>query len=78
MATTKDVTMEPTVCSLNDDLVCIYSINNFLLRNKNRNDCPHLIFWSIFFLILKQNEAAKEFEEQHKQDLEKVKELDRS
>lgn len=42
MATTKDVTMEPTVCSLNDDL----------------------------------NEAAKEFEEQHKQDLEKVKELD--
>lgn len=42
MATTKDVTMEPTVCSLNEDL----------------------------------NEAAKEFEERHKQDLEKVKELD--
>ncbi|XP_072290622.1 RNA cytidine acetyltransferase [Eucyclogobius newberryi] len=42
MATTKDVTMEPTVCSLNEDL----------------------------------NEAAKEFEEKHKQDLEKVKDLD--
>lgn len=42
MATTKDVAMEPTVCSLNDDL----------------------------------NEAAKEFEERHKQDLEKVKDLD--
>ncbi|KAJ0069238.1 hypothetical protein NL108_003160, partial [Boleophthalmus pectinirostris] len=42
MATTKDVTMEPTVCSLNEDL----------------------------------NEAAKEFEERHKQDLEKVKDLD--
>ncbi|XP_040894822.1 RNA cytidine acetyltransferase [Toxotes jaculatrix] len=42
MATTKDVTMEPTVRSLNDDL----------------------------------NEAAKEFEEQHKQDIAKVKEID--
>uniref|UniRef100_A0A4W6CWW7 RNA cytidine acetyltransferase n=1 Tax=Lates calcarifer TaxID=8187 RepID=A0A4W6CWW7_LATCA len=42
MAATKDVTMEPTVRSLNDDL----------------------------------NEAAKEFEERHKQDVEKVKEMD--
>lgn len=42
MAKTKDVAMEPTVSSLNDDL----------------------------------NEAAKEFEERHKQDLEKVKDLD--
>ncbi|KAM9854883.1 RNA cytidine acetyltransferase [Aulostomus maculatus] len=42
MVTTKDVTMEPTVRSLNDDL----------------------------------NEAAKEFEEKHKQDVEKVKEMD--
>lgn len=42
MATTKDVEMEPTVGSLNDDL----------------------------------NEAAKEFEERHKQELEKVKDLD--
>ncbi|KAJ0029381.1 hypothetical protein NQD34_004378 [Periophthalmus magnuspinnatus] len=42
MATSKDVSMEPTVCSLNEDL----------------------------------NEAAKEFEERHKQDLEKVKDLD--
>ncbi|XP_077423794.1 RNA cytidine acetyltransferase isoform X2 [Vanacampus margaritifer] len=42
MATTKDVTMEPTVRSLQDDL----------------------------------DEAAKEFEEKHKQDKEKVKELD--
>ncbi|KAM7003111.1 RNA cytidine acetyltransferase [Tautogolabrus adspersus] len=42
MATTKDVSMEPTVRSLNDDL----------------------------------NEAAKEFDERHKQDVEKVKEMD--
>eukprot|EP00064_Thunnus_orientalis_P002628 superscaffoldBa00000198_g2635 len=42
MTTTKEVTMEPTVRSLNDDL----------------------------------NEAAKEFEEKHKQDIEKVKEMD--
>lgn len=42
MVTTKDVSMEPTVRSLNDDL----------------------------------NEAAKEFEERHKQDVEKVKEMD--
>uniref|UniRef100_A0A8C9X0X6 RNA cytidine acetyltransferase n=1 Tax=Sander lucioperca TaxID=283035 RepID=A0A8C9X0X6_SANLU len=42
MAITKDVSMEPTVISLNDDL----------------------------------NEAAKEFEERHKQDVEKVKEMD--
>ncbi|XP_034032144.1 RNA cytidine acetyltransferase isoform X2 [Thalassophryne amazonica] len=42
MAATKDVTIEPTGRSLNDDL----------------------------------NEAAKEFEEQHKQDVEKVKEMD--
>ncbi|XP_077372263.1 RNA cytidine acetyltransferase isoform X2 [Festucalex cinctus] len=42
MATTKDVTMEPTARSLQDDL----------------------------------DEAAKEFEEKHKQDKEKVKELD--
>ncbi|XP_008277137.1 RNA cytidine acetyltransferase [Stegastes partitus] len=42
MATTKDVTMEPTARSLNEDL----------------------------------NEAAKEFEERHKQDVEKVKEMD--
>lgn len=42
MAATKDVSMEPTVGSLNDDL----------------------------------NEAAKEFEERHKQDVEKVKEMD--
>uniref|UniRef100_A0AAV2L337 RNA cytidine acetyltransferase n=1 Tax=Knipowitschia caucasica TaxID=637954 RepID=A0AAV2L337_KNICA len=42
MATSKDVTMEPTVCSLNEDL----------------------------------NEAAKEFEEKHKQEIEKVKDLD--
>ncbi|KAM9753160.1 RNA cytidine acetyltransferase [Menidia menidia] len=42
MVTAKDVSMEPTVRSLNEDL----------------------------------NEAAKEFEERHKQDLEKVKELD--
>ncbi|XP_026167756.1 RNA cytidine acetyltransferase isoform X1 [Mastacembelus armatus] len=42
MAATKDVTMEPTVKSLNEDL----------------------------------SEAAKEFEERHKQDIEKVKEMD--
>lgn len=42
MTATKDVSMEPTVGSLNDDL----------------------------------NEAAKEFEERHKQDVEKVKEMD--
>uniref|UniRef100_A0A3Q0SJ10 RNA cytidine acetyltransferase n=1 Tax=Amphilophus citrinellus TaxID=61819 RepID=A0A3Q0SJ10_AMPCI len=42
MAATKDVTMEPAVRSLNEDL----------------------------------NEAAKEFEEQHKQDVEKVKEME--
>ncbi|KAK5867197.1 hypothetical protein PBY51_011711 [Eleginops maclovinus] len=42
MATSKDVSMEPTVRSLNDDL----------------------------------NEAAKEFDEKHKQDVEKVKEMD--
>lgn len=42
MVTTKDVTMEPTVRSLNEDLT----------------------------------EAAKEFEERHKQDIEKVKEMD--
>ncbi|KAF3688680.1 RNA cytidine acetyltransferase [Channa argus] len=42
MAATKDIAMEPTVRSLNDDL----------------------------------KEAAKEFEEKHKQDLEKVKEMD--
>uniref|UniRef100_A0A8C2ZCD3 RNA cytidine acetyltransferase n=1 Tax=Cyclopterus lumpus TaxID=8103 RepID=A0A8C2ZCD3_CYCLU len=42
MATTKDVSMEPTVGSLTDDL----------------------------------NEAAKEFEERHKQEVEKVKEMD--
>ncbi|XP_051239044.1 RNA cytidine acetyltransferase [Dicentrarchus labrax] len=42
MVDTKDVSMEPTVRSLNDDL----------------------------------NEAAKEFEEKHKQDVEKVKEMD--
>uniref|UniRef100_A0A671X0I9 RNA cytidine acetyltransferase n=1 Tax=Sparus aurata TaxID=8175 RepID=A0A671X0I9_SPAAU len=42
MATTKDVSMEPTAKSLTDDL----------------------------------NEAAKEFDERHKQDVEKVKELD--
>ncbi|CAK6961591.1 RNA cytidine acetyltransferase [Scomber scombrus] len=42
MATTKEVTMEPTVRSLNDDLT----------------------------------EAAKEFEEKHKQDIEKVKDMD--
>ncbi|TKS73604.1 RNA cytidine acetyltransferase [Collichthys lucidus] len=42
MATTKDVSLEPTVRSLNDDL----------------------------------SEAAKEFEEKHKQDVEKVKEMD--
>ncbi|XP_041853106.1 RNA cytidine acetyltransferase [Melanotaenia boesemani] len=42
MTATKDVTMEPAVRSLNEDL----------------------------------NEAAKEFEERHKQDLEKVKEMD--
>ncbi|XP_069017995.1 RNA cytidine acetyltransferase [Embiotoca jacksoni] len=42
MAATKDVTMEPTVRSLNEDL----------------------------------NEAAKEFEEKHKQDVERVKEMD--
>ncbi|XP_028285696.1 RNA cytidine acetyltransferase [Parambassis ranga] len=42
MAATKDVTMEPTVKTLNDDL----------------------------------NEAAKEFEDRHKQDLAKVKEMD--
>lgn len=42
MTATKDVTMEPAVKSLNEDL----------------------------------NEAAKEFEERHKQDLEKVKEMD--
>ncbi|XP_047453137.1 RNA cytidine acetyltransferase [Mugil cephalus] len=42
MAATKEVTMEPTVGSLNEDL----------------------------------NDAAKEFEERHKQDLEKVKEMD--
>ncbi|AWP08244.1 putative N-acetyltransferase 10 [Scophthalmus maximus] len=42
MTATKDVTMEPTVKSLSDDL----------------------------------NEAAKEFDEQHKQEVEKVKEMD--
>ncbi|XP_029992858.1 RNA cytidine acetyltransferase [Sphaeramia orbicularis] len=42
MVTTKEVTMEPTVRSLNEDLT----------------------------------EAAKEFEERHKQDIEKVKEMD--
>lgn len=42
MVTAKDVSMEPTVRSLNDDL----------------------------------NEAAKEFEERHKQDVEKVKDMD--
>uniref|UniRef100_A0A1A7XUM2 RNA cytidine acetyltransferase n=1 Tax=Iconisemion striatum TaxID=60296 RepID=A0A1A7XUM2_9TELE len=42
MVTTKDVSMEPTVRSLNEDL----------------------------------SEAAKEFEERHKKDLEKVKEMD--
>ncbi|XP_037622753.1 RNA cytidine acetyltransferase [Sebastes umbrosus] len=42
MATSQDVSMEPTVRSLNDDL----------------------------------NEAAQEFEEKHKQDVEKVKEMD--
>ncbi|XP_010766400.1 RNA cytidine acetyltransferase [Notothenia coriiceps] len=42
MATSIDVSMEPTVRSLNDDL----------------------------------NEAAKEFDEKHKQDVEKVKEMD--
>ncbi|KAM9376570.1 RNA cytidine acetyltransferase isoform 1-T2 [Pholidichthys leucotaenia] len=42
MAATKDVTMEPTVRSLNEDL----------------------------------NEAAKEFEDRHKQDMAKVKEMD--
>lgn len=42
MAATKDVTMEPAVRSLNEDL----------------------------------NEAAKEFEERHKQDVEKVKEME--
>ncbi|XP_037307846.1 RNA cytidine acetyltransferase [Pungitius pungitius] len=42
MATSKDISMEPTVGSLKDDL----------------------------------NEAAKEFEEKHKQDVEKVKEMD--
>ncbi|XP_074533302.1 RNA cytidine acetyltransferase [Halichoeres trimaculatus] len=42
MAASKDVSMEPTFKSLNDDL----------------------------------NEAAKEFEERHKQDVEKVKEMD--
>lgn len=42
MAASKDVSMEPTIKSLNDDL----------------------------------NEAAKEFEERHKQDVEKVKEMD--
>ncbi|KAF7663760.1 hypothetical protein LDENG_00202250 [Lucifuga dentata] len=42
MVASKDVTMEPTVRSLNDDLT----------------------------------EAAKEFEERHKQDVEKVKEMD--
>ncbi|XP_071369958.1 RNA cytidine acetyltransferase [Centroberyx affinis] len=42
MVASKDVAMEPTVRSLNDDL----------------------------------NEAAKEFEEKHKQDIEKVKEMD--
>ncbi|XP_061576929.1 RNA cytidine acetyltransferase [Cololabis saira] len=42
MAETKDVTMEPTVRSLNEDL----------------------------------DDAAKEFEERHKQDLEKVKDMD--
>ncbi|KAM4618691.1 RNA cytidine acetyltransferase isoform 1-T2 [Polymixia lowei] len=42
MVVSKDIAMEPTVRSLNDDL----------------------------------NEAAKEFEEKHKQDVEKVKEMD--
>ncbi|CAB1447499.1 unnamed protein product [Pleuronectes platessa] len=42
MVATKDVSMEPTVRSLSDDL----------------------------------NEAAKEFEQQHKQDMEKVKDMD--
>ncbi|KAM8891729.1 RNA cytidine acetyltransferase [Spinachia spinachia] len=42
MATSKDISMEPTVGSLKDDL----------------------------------NEAAKEFEEKHKQDVERVKEMD--
>lgn len=42
MVTTKDVNMEPTISSLQEDL----------------------------------NEAAKEFEEKHKQDVEKVKEMD--
>lgn len=74
MATSKDISMEPTVGSLQDDLVCRDQwINHPTSISSSKRI---LVSDSHVRMNLLQNDAAKEFEEKHKQDLEKVKEMD--